>query len=225
MFSSMLRNTGICLFALLFLTGASTAEHLKIDASHSNVTFSIRHIVSQVRGSFTDFSGTIHYDQKNPGKSTVEATIKTASINTNNGRRDDHLRSPDFFDAEKYPTITFKSTKAVKKGDKLMVTGNFTMHGTTKEITIPVEVLGVGTHPMTKAPVAGFVGELTILRSDYGVNSWTDAAGILGDEVKIALNIEAAGMGKGANPCNPCAAKNACNPCAAKKNPCNPCAK
>mgnify|MGYP001337368589 CR=1 FL=1 len=109
-----------------------------------------------------------------------------------------------------------------------MVTGSLAMHGITKEIMLPIEI--VGTDPVSKAPVAGSVADLTILRSDYGVNNWTDAAGVLGDEVKIALSIQAAGMGKGGNacnpcnPCNPCAAKiNACNPCATKKSPSNPC--
>jgi polyisoprenoid-binding protein YceI len=166
----------------------------------------------------------------------AHATIQTASINTANAQRDKHLRSPDFFDAEKYPEISFKSTGAKKAGDRLMVTGDLTMHGITKSVVLPVEVLGVGTHPMSKAPVAGFTAELILKRSDFGVNNWTDVAGILGDEVKVTLNIEGVG-GKMQNnpcakdmknPCNPCAKgmKNPCNPCAkGMENPCNPCAK
>ena len=228
MLNKRVRSAGVSLLALMLLAGTGFAETFRIDKSHSNVAFSVRHIVSRVQGGFTGFSGTIQYDEKHPEKSTVEATIQTASINTHNERRDGHLRSPDFFDAAAHPEITFKSTKVKKQGDKLMVMGDFTLHGVTKQVMLPVEVLGVGMHPMSKAPVAGFAAELTIKRSDYGVNTWTDVAGVLGDEVKISLNIEAGatgGMAKAGNPCNPCG--NACNPCGkmAKKNACNPCGK
>ena len=103
------------------------------------------------------------------------------------------------------------------------------MHGVTQQVVLPVEILGVGTHPMSKKAVAGFVAEVVIKRSDFGVNNWTDAAGVLGDEVTVRLNIEGVAgrgdvaMAKG-NPCNPCSKANPCNPCA-KGNPCNPCAK
>ena len=97
----------------------------------------------------------------------------------------------------------------------LMVTGDLTMHGVTKQVVMSVEVLGVGTHPMTKAAIAGFSAELKLNRSDFGVNSWTDMASIVGDEVSITLLIEAAAVME--NPCNPC------NPCGKGKNPCNPC--
>jgi polyisoprenoid-binding protein YceI len=101
------------------------------------------------------------------------------------------LKSADFFDADTYPMITFKSKKAMEKDGKLHVTGDFSMHGVTKEITLPVEVLGLGMHPMAKAPVAGFSAEITLKRSDFGVDSWTDMAGVLGDEVHVSLLIEA----------------------------------
>lgn len=221
--------TTVGLLAILFFSGTSFAETYKIDPVHSTAGFSIRHIVSRVNGSFTDVSGMINYDPKSPEKFSAQATIKAASINTNNGARDKHLQSPDFFDAAKYPEITFKSTKAKKKDDLLMVTGNLTMHGITKSIVLPVEILGLGVHPMSKAPVAGFAAEMTLKRSDFGVNSWTDMASVVGDEVKITLNIEGAGGKDQGNPCNPCAKGkanpcNPCNPCAkTKANPCNPC--
>lgn len=209
---------------------AEAAQTYTIDAAHSSVGFSIRHIVSRTTGKFNDVKGTIVYDAENPANSSVEAVIQIASIDTDNERRDNHLRSADFFDAEKYPTMTFKSSKVEKKGEVLNVTGDLTLHGVTKRVVLPVEILGVGTHPMTKAAVAGFEANLTIKRSDFGVNTWTDAAGVLGDEVRVTLLIEAlAAPDKkmGDNPCNPCGnacnpCGNACNPCA-KKNPCNPC--
>lgn len=192
MFGAM-RLLGAGILSALLFVGVGRAETYKIDTAHSNVSFSIRHLVSRSTGGFDDFTGTIMYDPANPAKMSVDATIQTKSIDTDNERRDNHLRSDDFFNVEKYPTITFKSTSAKKEGDKIMVTGNFTMHGTTKSITLPVTVLGTGKHPRNQAPIAGFETELTLKRSDYGVNSWTDAAGVLGDEVKVQITIEAVG--------------------------------
>lgn len=200
--------SGICT-ALVVLVSSAPGEALtyKIDTAHSNVGFSIRHLVSKVRGSFDQFSGTLHYDPEAPGKSKVSATIDVSSIDTGNDRRDDHLRSPDFFGVENYPTITFESTGARKDGDRLMVTGDLTMHGVTRQVTLPVEVLGTGVHPRSKEPIAGFSAELKLNRSDYGVNSWTDPTGIVGDEVSVTINIEAV-KAEDPNPCNPCAGEN-----------------
>lgn len=180
------------LVLLLGFAGVATAETFHIDATHSNAEFQVRHIVSQVKGHFNDFSGTIDYDPKHPEKTKVDATIQIASIDTGNEDRDGHLKSPDFFGVETHPTITFKSKAAKMKDGMLHITGDFTMHGVTKVIVLPVEVLGVGKHPMmNNAPVAGFTAELTLKRSEFGVNNWTDAANVLGDEVKVSLNIEA----------------------------------
>lgn len=179
------------------LTGNALAETYEIDGVHSSVTFSIRHLVSRTKGEFNDFSGAIQYDPEHPEKTQVSGIIQVASIDTRNEKRDGHLKSGDFFEAEKFPTITFKSTQAKKKGDKLMITGDFTLHGTTKQVVLPVEVLGLGVHPRNKAPVAGFASQLVLKRSDYGVNSWTDMAGVLGDEVKVELTIEALGKAPG----------------------------
>ena len=176
------------------LTAApAMAESYSIDAVHSSVGFSIRHLVSRTSGNFTDFSGTIVYDPAAPGKTAVEATIKVASIDTRNTSRDQHLKGDDFLNAAVHPEITFKSTDARLDGSVLQVTGNLTLHGVTRQITLPVEVLGIGTHPRNGAPVAGFASQVTIKRSDYGVDSWTDAAGVLGDEVRVELTMEAIG--------------------------------
>ncbi len=214
----------VALVALAPAGSAVAAQDYTIDSAHSSVGFTIRHIVSRTTGKFNEFSGSITYDAENPSNSSVTVTIAIASLDTNNERRDNHVKGPDFFDAEKYPEMTFVSSGAETKGDLLMMTGDLTLHGVTRKVTLPIEVLGVGTHPMTKAPVAGFKADLIIKRSDFGVNNWTDAAGVIGDEVSVTLLIEAVAasdkqMAK--NPCNPCG--NACNPCG--KNPCNPCGK
>ena len=202
--------------SMLASMGAASAETFEIDPSHSTVGFSVRHIFSQVEGQFDEFSGTIHYDADHPKKSWVKATIKVSTVDTRNEKRDNHLRSPDFFDVEKYPEMTFESTKVVAKGDALLVSGKLSLHGVTKKINFPIRVLGVGEHPMMAVPVAGFSAETVLMRSDFGVDSWTDGANVLGDEIAIRLNIEALGAKTGkaaANPCNPCGGKNPCNPC------------
>ena len=192
-FSRMLIATCIA----FLMAGSALAETYSIDKVHSSVAFSIRHLVSRTSGTFNDFAGTIEYDPAHPEKAQVEATIQVSSIDTGNEKRDGHLKKADFFDAAKYSTITFKSTKARKKGDQLLVTGDFTMHGVTKEVTLPVEVLGMGAHPRNNAPIAGFDSQIVLKRTDFGVNSWTDMAGVLGDEVKVSLTIEAMGKAKG----------------------------
>ncbi|HEX9080989.1 MAG TPA: YceI family protein, partial [Holophagaceae bacterium] len=118
---------------------ASAQDVYRIDPVHSQVAFQIRHFVSKVSGRFTKFSGEIKVDTKDITKSSVDVSIDTASITTDNTMRDNHLKSPDFFNVAKYPTITFKSTavEEVAKG-KLEITGDFTMHGVTKRITFPI---------------------------------------------------------------------------------------
>ena len=177
--------------AALFLVGTASAEVYKIDSEHSSVAFSIRHLVSRTSGNFHEFSGTIDYDAEHPEKTHVEATIQAASIDTDNARRDGHLRSGDFFNVEKFPTIVFKSIGAELEEGQLKVMGNLTMHGVTRTIALPVEILGTGIHPYNQKPIAGFSAHAVILRSDYGVNNWADTAAILGDEVKVSLTIEA----------------------------------
>ena len=223
--SRLIRLLMIVALATLAPTGSGfAAQDYTIDTAHSSVSFSIRHIVSRTMGRFNDFSGSIVYDAENPANSTVSVTIVMDSFDTDNARRDGHIKSADFFDVEKYPEMTFVSSSVETKGDMLMVTGDLTLHGVTRKVVLPVEVLGVGTHPMTKTAVAGFQAELIIKRSDFGVNNWTDVAGVVGDEVSVTLLVEAvasSGEKMAKNPCNPCG--NACNPCG--KNPCNPCEK
>jgi polyisoprenoid-binding protein YceI len=180
---------------LLLLPALAVADPAvyKVDADHSGVGFSIRHFVSNVPGHFRDFDGVIKYDKQNPAASSVEFTVKAASIDTSNNDRDEHLRGPDFFDVQKFPSLTFTSTKvAAKDADTLEVTGNLTLHGVTKPVTIPVEVLGTAKTP--NGEKAGFQTSFTINRKDYGIvwNRVLDAGGsVLGDDVKINIDIEA----------------------------------
>lgn len=172
---------------------ALAADTYSVDKAHSEVSFRIRHLVTNVPGRFNDFSGTIVFDPAAPASSSVEFAIKATSIDTGNGNRDNHLRSADFFDVEKFPEITFKSS-AVKEVSKnrYQVTGAFTMHGVTKTIILPVEFLGEAK--MRDTVKAGFSAETIINRKDYGIvwNNPLETGGtILGEDVSISINLEA----------------------------------
>lgn len=186
---------------LLILAGAAAlaapavaAETYNIDASHANVGFKIRHLMSQVTGHFRGFEGTVHIDRDDPEASSVEFTIQANSIDTANEKRDGHLKSPDFFDVANHPTITFKSTSVKPTGDDVYeVTGDFTMHGVTKSIALPVKVLGEMTDPWGNQRI-GFEIEATLNRKDYGItyNQVLDQGGLmLGEEVVVGINLEA----------------------------------
>ena len=189
----MVRKTLLALGLTLGLAGTALADTYTVDKNHSEAAFQVRHILTKVRGTFRDFAGTINYDKAKPENSTVEFRIKTTSIDTGNQKRDDHLRTPDFFDVATHPEIVFKSTKVVAKGaNKFDVTGDFTMHGVTKSITLPVTFLG--EQKFMKGSKAGFETAITINRKDYGLN-WNralESGGVLvGEEVEISINIEA----------------------------------
>ncbi len=192
-------NWLLSLAAITLATAASAAPaKFTFDPAHTGVGFSIRHIFSKVPGKFTDFSGTLLYDNKALPASSVEFTIQAKSINTANEKRDGHLRSPDFFDVEKFPTLTFKSTKvsAIKDG-KFTVAGDLTIRDVTKPVTLDCELLGEGPFGMGGQSMgyrAGFDATTTIDRKDYGViwNKALDNGGtLLGDDVRIELHVEA----------------------------------
>jgi len=172
---------------------ASAADTFTIDSSHSEASFKIRHWMSKVSGKFASVGGVVNVDRANPTASSVDLTIKATSIDTGVENRDKHLRSADFFDVEKFPDITFKSTKIVASGKKDVynVTGDFTMHGVTKQITVPVEVLGWQNG--AQAERVGFGFSTTLNRKDYGVtwNRTMDTNVMLGDDVDIDVSIEA----------------------------------
>jgi polyisoprenoid-binding protein YceI len=179
------------------MTTATAAQTFAIDKTHSEATFQVRHLITKVRGRFADFGGTINFHADQPAQSSVNFTIQAASIDTSTPDRDAHLRSDDFFAVEKYPTITFDSTGITAVGgNDYHVTGNLTMRGVTKAITIPVTLLGTAVDPWGNQKIA-FEGEVTINRKDYGLN-WNaalEAGGFLvGDDVKISLSIQAAAV-------------------------------
>ncbi len=175
------------------LQTTNAAETYTIDPVHSTVGFKVRHLFSKVTGRFLDVSGTIQLDSENPEKSSVEATIKVKSINTDNTKRDTHLRSPDFFNAEKFEAITFKSTKVTKTGkDTGDILGDLTIHGVTKPVTLRVKFLGKGKG-MQGQSQTGWEATTSIKRSEFGL-TWSKAVegvAVVGDEVEIELQIEA----------------------------------
>lgn len=172
---------------------AQAANVYSIDPTHSDVSFQVRHMVTQVRGRFNDFSGTIQMDPAHLDKSSVEFRVKAASIDTQLPDRDKHLRGADFFDVEKHPEIVFKSRSIKAAGkDRYDVTGTLTMRGVAKEVTLPVSFLGGARDPWGNDR-AGFSTETTLNRKDYGMvwNAALDNGGvILGDDVRISINLE-----------------------------------
>jgi polyisoprenoid-binding protein YceI len=189
-------SLGAALLALAVFTGPAAAalETYNIDASHSSPTFKIRHLFSQVSGRFSDFAGVLQVDPAKPENSHIEITIQAASINTDNQRRDDHLRSADFFNVEKFPVITFKSTKIEPGGapNRYLVTGDFTLLGVTRPVTVTVDALGFADFP-GMGYRGGFAATTTINRKDFGMqwNKLLDAGGtMLGEDVQIDFPIE-----------------------------------
>ena len=180
--------------AALLITSSAFADTFVVDKAHSEATFQVRHMMSKVSGKFDDFRGKINIDRAKPSASSVEFNIKTASINTGNAGRDKDLRSPNFFDAEKNPEITFKSERITPTKEKNVydVTGNLTMHGVTKKVTLPVEFLGFMKDPWGNER-GGFAVSTKLDRKEYGIN-WNKALDnggvLLGDDVEVTINLE-----------------------------------
>lgn len=179
------------MFALPSMALASTWD---VDGSHSSAGFTVKHMmVSNVNGSFNVKSGTVNVDEKDITKSTVEAVIDATTVNTNEPKRDEHLRSADFFDTEKYPTITFKSTKVEKAGENLKVTGNLTLHGVTKPVVLDVEGFTTEAKDPWGNTKRGGTATTKINRKDFGLgwNSVLETGGVaVGEEVAITLDLE-----------------------------------
>jgi polyisoprenoid-binding protein YceI len=192
----MLLKSAIAVAALTVPSLAMAAEYV-FDPAHTTAQFSVKHLmVTNVRGEFSKVSGKLNIDDKDVTKSSVEVTIDASTIDTREPNRDNHLRSPDFFDVAKYPAITFKSTKVEKAGDKkLKVTGDLTIHGVTKQAVLDVD----GPTPEIKHPAVpemrrGASATTKISRKDYGLtwNQALEAGGVaVGDEVTVYLEIEA----------------------------------
>ena len=183
---------------IVMLAGAfpAWAESVwEIDPAHSSVQFSVRHMmVSNVRGAFTKVAGTVRGDEQDPAHATVEATIDTSSIDTREAKRDEHLRSPDFLDVAKYPTMTFRSKKIAKTGEgRYDVTGDLTLHGVTREVVLHVE----GPSPAMKDPRgglrAGASATARIDRRDFGI-TWSkalDGGGVVvGNDIDVTIDVE-----------------------------------
>jgi polyisoprenoid-binding protein YceI len=186
----------ILLFCLALVPGlvSAAADNYKIDPNHSNIGFSIRHVFSKVPGRFKTYEGTLAVDPKDLSKTVVNVSIDAGSIDTGVGDRDKHLASPDFFDASKFPKMTFVSTEVIPKGPtKATVKGNLTIKGVTKPVVLEADVLGFGPDPWGNYR-GGFEAKTTVNRQDFGV-SWNkviEGGGtLLGDEVEVTLNIEA----------------------------------
>jgi polyisoprenoid-binding protein YceI len=194
----------IAFSALLTAHAAFASDIYFIDKNHSNMGFLIRHLFTKVPGRFTEFSGQISFDEANPEQSTVEVTIKTASVNTDNDARDKDLRSPNFFDVEKFPDMTFRSKSVKGTGQNTAdVTGDLTMHGVNKVVVLKVEFTGKGKGagpPGTmvsgrdaKTMVSGWDATTTLQRSDFGLN-WNqmiEGTRVVADDVQIELHVEA----------------------------------
>jgi polyisoprenoid-binding protein YceI len=168
----------------------------QVDRGHTHIGFAVRHFgFTMVRGTFTDFSGVIRYDEKSPEQSSVQVTIKTASIESHNADRDEALRSPAFLDVEKYPEITFSSKRIESRDEKWVAVGDLTMHGVTKEISLPFSMAGPYESPAAgMAPVIGVDATLVIDRQEYGISFHRvldNGALFVDNEVKIEINIEA----------------------------------
>jgi|SRR5215472_2122656 len=187
------KHFSLWLVVLTVAGSAWAADEYKIDPVHSTVGFAVKHmVVSTVHGRFTDFSGSIFFDDKDASKSSVDVTIKSTSINTDNGNRDNDLRSPNFLDAGKFPEINFKSKSVEKKGDGFVAHGTLTIHGVAKDVDLPFTLTGPLGTPRGK--ILGAEAGLNINRQDYGVVwSKTLAGGelIVANDVKIELNVEA----------------------------------
>jgi polyisoprenoid-binding protein YceI len=198
--------------AALVATGAGAATRYEIDPAHSHASFSIRHMmVTNVKGEFGGVTGEVNLDAADPTKSTVKAVIDVKSLNTGVDKRDAHLKSPDFFDVEKFPTMTFESTK-VSKGSKkgaYKVEGNLTLHGVTKPVTLDVDEV---TEPVKNVMMGGVMergasGSTALNRKDFGL-TWAGPAlekgnVVLGDQVKVTLDVELVEKPAGAEAAKP----------------------
>jgi polyisoprenoid-binding protein YceI len=179
-------------FALLAVPGWAASTYT-VDPAHSEVSFQIRHLVTKVRGTFAKFDGTIVKDDADASASSVEFAIETGSIDTGIADRDNHLRSPDFFDAAKHPSITFKSTKVEKVSDtEYRVTGPLSIHGVSKVVTLPVTFDGEVKDPWGNVK-GGFSTSTRLNRKDFGI-TWNKAldtgALLLGEDVDVTINLE-----------------------------------
>ncbi|MBL8023189.1 MAG: YceI family protein [Elusimicrobia bacterium] len=183
------KNILLSLMALALAGTLAASDTYTVDPSHTTVGFSVRHLgISNVKGVFPKVSGTLKLDSKNIGKSSVEIVIAAASVNTNDTKRDDHLRNEDFFDVARFPTVTFKSQNVTKTETGFAVTGNLTMKGVSKPVTIPFTMSEPKDHPMAPLTVVGVEGTLLVNRRDFNISYGPSA--LISDTVAIDLQVE-----------------------------------
>ncbi|SDZ81014.1 Polyisoprenoid-binding protein YceI [Desulfuromusa kysingii] len=190
----MNKKIGLTFLTLLFICSTSFAARFQVDSAHTQIHFSVQHlVVFKVRGNFTDFTGIIEANPDNRTLISAAATIQTASIDTRIEKRDQHLRSADFFDASNHPQLHFKSKSITGSGDNIIVLGEITIKGVTKEIMLQGSFLGTTAGPDGKLR-AGFEATGMLNRKDFGLN-WNKltetGSVIVGDEIQIGLEIEA----------------------------------
>jgi polyisoprenoid-binding protein YceI len=185
---------GLVAAVMAFSAGAAQAATWDIDNSHASVGFSVRHLtVSDAKGSFTKFKGQVMVDEKDITKSTVNVEIDATSVNTANEKRDEHLRSPDFFDTAKFPALVFKSTKVEKQGTGLLVTGDLTMHGVTKPVVLTVEGPAAAVKNPWGQTVSAVKATGKLNRKDFGLewNKTLESGGLLvGEDVTLTIEAE-----------------------------------
>ena len=171
-----------------------SAATWNVDSSHSNIIFTVRHLVTKVSGTFNTFKGTLAFDDKSPESSKVMVEIQTSSINTANSQRDEHLRSPDFLNSSRHPAAIFNSTKVASLGKgQFKIEGTLTLRGQTRPVVLDVEYLGTAKDLQGNIR-GGFVAKTKISRKEFGVswNKLTDSGNVvLGDEVELQMNIAA----------------------------------
>lgn len=189
-FSRLFLAVGLCL--VVVGSSARANEIFKFDQARSTIAFKVRHMLGSAKGKFTKFSGTIEIDRDHPEKSSVVATIQAASIDTANAKRDEHLRTADFFDAQRYPEITFKSRRVKRTGPASgEISGDFTMHGVTRSITLNVQLLGDPESAAKNPTTRWRVTTAPLKRSDFGIGKGATGAGMIGDDVTVSIEIEA----------------------------------
>jgi polyisoprenoid-binding protein YceI len=189
------KRFGLVLFiAIGLLFTAHASDTYEFDPSHSTIAFKVRHFLGTAKGHFTKFSGTIEIDREHPEQSTVTAKIQTASLDTAIAKRDEHLRSDEFFNAAKFPEITFKSRRVKQTGANAgEIAGNLTMHGVTRPITLHVQLVG-DVESLAKNPTSRWrVSTAPIKRSEFGLvfNKRAEVISMISDEVAIEIEIEA----------------------------------
>lgn len=178
------------LISFLLSSSLAFAKKLEVDPNHSTIGFEAIHLkISKIPGRFTEFSGTINLDEKDLTKSKVDFTVQIASITTAVQKRDDHLRSPDFFDAAKFPKAVFKSTSIKKSGGNFTMSGDLTIRDVTKPVSFTVKNLGSAQDPVMKVEKSVFQATTEINRKDFGVSYGPDA--VVSDKISLSINLEA----------------------------------